>query len=240
MPFEPANNDGGVCWPIFPNGRKTDLLNYLLAPSTKSLGALALLFVTLLGCSEKPPSVASRSPAAAQAALPDGLQSYFEACCDDTGSLGIGFVAWHTYDYRFRQYLKRTQDPELKRLYVLENLHRDTGLALNDLQKGIIRTGKSSSRPLTAAEWQAAHESILQQIEDLGRYTTFTNYATTTRDPMDSPDPHLMFWVQDLRETLRSITNAPGANPQRAANVGQPIGPETDRTPGTAAPRRSP
>jgi len=206
----------------------------------KSLGALTLLSITLVGCSEKPPPVASTPPIALQAALPDRLQSYFEAYCEDTGSLGIGFVAWHTYDYRFRQYLKRTQDPELKRLYVLENLHRYTEMALGDLEKGIMRTGKTSSRPLTAAEWQVAHEQISQQIEDLARYTAFTNYAIMTRDPMDSPDPHVMFWVQGLRETLRSFTKAPGANPQGGANVGQPIGPETYRTPGTAAPRRSP
>src|ERR1043165_7621946 len=126
----------------------------------KSIGAMLLFSLALAGCSDK------HQPPATQAALPDRMQSRFEDYCDETGNLGIGFVAWHTYDYRFRQCLKRTQDPELKRLYVLENLHRDTQLALDDLEKGIIRTGQTSSRPLAAPEWLAARQRILQQIED--------------------------------------------------------------------------
>jgi hypothetical protein len=53
----------------------------------------------------------------------------------------------------------------------------------------------------------------MEQIEDLARYTAFTNYAITTRDLMDAPDPHLMFWVEELRQKLGSISNAPRANP---------------------------
>jgi hypothetical protein len=196
----------------------------------KFLIALTFLSLTLVGCSEKPPAAAPPP----QVALPDRLQSRFEDYCDYTGDLGIGFVAWHTYDYRFRQYLKRTQDPELKRLYVLENLHRDTEHALDDLEKGIMRTGKASSRPLTAGEWQAARQRISEQIEDLAKYTAFTNYAVSTRDLLDSPDPHLMFWIDDLRQVLSRITNAPGADPQGAANRSQPVRPETNR-PSTAA-----
>jgi hypothetical protein len=175
----------------------------------KSLIALSFLALTLVACSQKQPAAAPQS----QVALPDRLQSRFEDYCDYTGSLGIGFVAWHTYDYRFRQHLKRTQDPELKRLYVLEYLHRDTELALDDLEKGIIRTGKISSRPLTVEEWKAARQRISQQIEDLAKYTAFTNYAVSTSDPMNSPDPHLTFWVDDLRKTLGNITNTPVAIP---------------------------
>ena len=133
--------------------------------------ALALLSVALVGCSQKTPPTA-----APPVALPERLQSRFEDYCDYTGSLGIGFVAWHTYDYRFRQSLKRTHDPELKRLYVLENLHRDTELALDDLGKGIIRTGKTSSRPLTASEWQAARQRILEQIEETARPCGFSSF----------------------------------------------------------------
>src|SRR5437660_661255 len=141
----------------------------------KSIGVFTLLSAILLGCSGKTPPEKT-APVAVQVALPDRLQSRFEGYCDYTGALGIGFLAWHTYDYRFRQQLKRTQDPELKRLYVLENLHRDTEAALDDLAKGIIRTGKTSSRPLTPAEWQAAYQRILQDVEDLAHYTAFTNY----------------------------------------------------------------
>lgn len=193
--------------------------------------ALVFLSIALVGCPQN-----TSPPATPPVALPERLQSRFEQYCDYTGGLGIGFVAWHTYDYRFRQSLKRTHDPELKRLYVLENLHRDTELALDDLGKGIIRTGKAASRPLTASEWQAARQRILEQIEDLAKYTAFTNYTVSARDLMDSPDPHLMFWVDELRETLRSITNTPGANPQGGANGRQPVSSETNRGPAAAAP----
>ena len=204
----------------------------------KTFSALAFVSVVLVGCSQQQQQ--QQPQVASSVALPDRLQSHFEDYCDYTGGLGIGFVAWHTYDYRFRQYLKRTQDPELKRLYVLDNLHRDTERALDYLHKGIKITGKSLSRPLTEAEWQAERSRIAEQIEDLARYTAFTNYAAPTREPMDSPDPHLMFWVDELRQALRSITYAPGANPQGGTNVGQPVRLETNRTSETATPRRSP
>jgi hypothetical protein len=101
----------------------------------KSFSALALLCLVSIGCSQKPPQAPS-------VALPNGLQSRFEDYCDYTGGLGIGFVAWHTYDYRFRQHLKRTQDPELKRLYVLENLHRGTAVAIDNLETDQMQTGR--------------------------------------------------------------------------------------------------
>jgi len=180
------------------------------------IAVAAIAGLVVGGCSKQQSNVAQSEkprPAPSQGTLPDRLQSRFEDYCDETGSLGIGLVAWHTYDYRFRQHLKRTQDPELKRLYVLENLHRETELALDDLQEGIIRTGKTSSRPLSAQEWEATRQRILQQVNDLAQYTSFTNYSITTNDPMDSPDPHLMFWIEDLRERVRDLTNAPNANP---------------------------
>src|SRR4051812_48351155 len=106
---------------------------------------LIALVLAASGCSKQPEHAASPSTVT----LPPRLDSYFEQYCDYTGSLGIGFVAWHTYDYRFRQHLKETHDPELKRLFVLQHLNRDVEFALNDFEKGIVRTGKTSSRPLT-------------------------------------------------------------------------------------------
>jgi hypothetical protein len=163
----------------------------------------------LAGCSRQtPPS----SPVAA-VALPPRLDSYFESYCDYTGGLGIGFDASQTYDYRFRQHLKETHDPELKRLFVLQHLHRDVEFALDDFEKGIVRTGNISSRPLSLSEWQDTRKSIQTQIDDLAMYYAFTNFAKVKRDPLDPPNPKSdSMWIEELRGKLRSITNAPAAN----------------------------
>ena len=195
-----------------------------------------LLALVIAGCAAHSPP--SSRPAAT---LPPRLDSYFESYCDYTGGLGIGFVPSHTYDYRFRQRLKTAQDPELKRLFVLQHLHRDVEFALDDFKRGIVRTGKSSSRPLTLLEWQSTQQSIQTQIDDLAAYSAFTNFVSTTSDPLDPPDPSLdRNWVDGLRGKLRSITNAPAANPQGGANGRQPFRSETNRTSAAAASRRSP
>lgn len=127
--------------------------------------------------------------------------------------MGIGFDSSQTYDYRFRQQLKTTQDIELKRLFVLQNLYRDVEFALDDFERGRIRIGLSSYRPLTLSEWQSARQSIQTQIDDLATYSTMTNFAPVTRDPFDSRDPNLdKMWIEQLRERLHSVTNAPAAN----------------------------
>lgn len=173
------------------------------------------LLVAASGCSKQPEKAAPPSTFA----LPPRLDSYFEQYCDYTGGLGIGFVATHTYDYRFRQHLKKTHDPELKRLFVLQHLNRDVEWALDHFEKGIVRTGKSSARPLTLLEWEDTQKKIQAQIDDLATYYAFTNFATTNRDPFDPPDPKLdSTWIEEFREKLRSITNAPAANQGAAAN----------------------
>src|SRR5262252_3026349 len=89
------------------------------------------LVLAASGCSKQPERTAQPSTSH----LPPRLDSYFEDYCDYTGGMGIGFVASHTYDYRFRQHLKETHDPELKRLFVLQHLHRDVEFALGDFEK---------------------------------------------------------------------------------------------------------
>jgi hypothetical protein len=169
--------------------------------------AISFALVVLLG------GCATQQSRNSPVALPLRLDSYFEDYCDYTGSLGIGFVAWHTFDYRFRQHLKATQDPELKRLFVLQNLHRDVEISLREFGAGIVVTGKTSSRPLTLSEWRSTQQRIQTQIDDLAAYTAFTNFATVSHDTMDRSDRTLdASWVEELRETLRSITNAPAAN----------------------------
>ncbi len=198
-----------------------------------ALGFSLVLIGLSCGCSKPPATV---SP---PVALPARLEEYFKQYCNDTGSLGIGFVAWHTYDYRFRQHLKQTQDPELKRLYVLRHLHGDVDWSLRDFEAGIIRTGKTSSRPLTLPEWQAARRRLLEQIEDLDAYAAFTNFVTISRDPFDHPDPVFeRNWIEELRKKVSSITNAPEANNHGAANGSQPIRSESISTSSAAGARR--
>ena len=169
----------------------------------------AFAFLLLLaGCAEHSPTDSQSA-----SALPPRFQSYFEDDCDYTGNLGIGFVPTHTYDYRFRQQLKTTQDTELKRLFVIEHLYRDIGFALDDFERGRIQIGQASYRPLTLSEWQSTRQSIQTQIDDLAAYSAFTNFVAAARDPMDPRDPSLdKMWIDELRDRLRAVTNAPAAN----------------------------
>ena len=148
-----------------------------------------------------------------EAALPPRLNSYFEEYCDYTGNMGIGFAPDHTWDYEFRHRLKSTADPELKRLFVLQNLYRDVQFALLDFGAGKIRTGQAEYRPLTADEWLKTREDIQRKIDDLTTYASFTNFMSSSFDLMYTPDATLdLTWVDELRQQLRGITNAPAAN----------------------------
>lgn len=167
--------------------------------------AFALL---LSGCSGHSPDKKD-----AAVSLPPRLDSYFEEYCDYTGNMGIGFVAGHTWDYRFRHRLKSTTDPELKRLFVLQHLYSDVEFALQDFGAGKVRTGQASYRPLTLDEWRRTQQDIQQKIDDLAAYASLTNFASKSFDPLYTPDPSLdAAWVDELRQQLRSITNAPAAN----------------------------
>ena len=124
--------------------------------------------------------------------------------------MGIGFVAWHTFDYRFRQRLKTTGDTELKRLFVLQNLFHDVENDLRDFERGEIRTGQVSYRKLTPSEWQKERQSIDTQINDLANYVALTNFDTNTHDLLDPREPSVeKQWVDELRDRLRAVTNAP-------------------------------
>ena len=98
------------------------------------------------------------------------LDGYFQRYCDYTGGLGIGFVASHTYDFKFRQRLKATQDREIKRLFVLQHLYSELDLAISDFEKGIVVTGKNSSRKLTPEERVSTRTSIAERMDDLSRF----------------------------------------------------------------------
>lgn len=170
---------------------------------------LMALLVAVSGCLKQGEQAVTPSTVV----MPPRLDSYLEQYCDYTGSLGIGFDASHTYDYRFRQHLKATHDPEIKRLFVLQHLHRDVELALGDFEKGIIRTGKTSSRPLTLSEWQNKRKEIQAQIDDLATYSAFTNFATMDRDPLNPLNPKLdTMWIEELNGKLRGISNSQAAS----------------------------
>ncbi len=169
----------------------------------KPLVLSTTLILMALGCT-------TQRTAPHSSALPPRLDSYFEQYCDETGNMGIGFAGWDTYLYRFHQQLKTTQDPELKRLFVLANLHREVELALDDFEKGIVMTGQSSSRPLTLPEWMSTRQSIQTRIDDLAAFSTFTNFAKASSGPLGHSDPSLdKDWVEELHGKLRSVTNAP-------------------------------
>jgi hypothetical protein len=98
------------------------------------------------------------------------LDKYFEQYCDYTGGLGIGFVASHTYDYKFRQHLKETKDTELKRLFVLQHLYRDVDFDMRVYERGEIRVGKAEYRKMTKAETEAAKTRLLEMLDDLEKF----------------------------------------------------------------------
>ena len=95
------------------------------------------------------------------------LQEYFERYCDDDDSLGIGFVAWHTYDHKFRQHLKNTNDEELKRLFVLRHLYQHVDFALSDFEDDRIQISKNMYRKMTDDEKRNAKAQILGMLDDL-------------------------------------------------------------------------
>lgn len=95
------------------------------------------------------------------------LQTYFDRYCDYTGSLGIGFVASHTYAYEFRQRLKSTKDLELKRLFVLQRLYGDVENRMRDYERGEQRVGKVEYEKMTAREKDEARRELLDMLDDL-------------------------------------------------------------------------
>jgi hypothetical protein len=216
-------------------GRRASEAGCLLHLVKPLLLSIAMV-VAASGCSRR----SGDTPAVAKA-LPPRLDSYFEQFCDETGNMGIGFAPWDTYDYRFRQRLKKTKDTELKRLYVLKNLHREVEYRLRDFRVGRMQIGQGVYRPLTLAEWLSAQQSIQAKLNDLAVYSTFTNFAVASQDVYDRPDASEdTRWIEELRETLRSVTNAPGANPQGGANGRQPSGSDTNQPSAAAASRPSP
>ena len=116
-----------------------------------------------------------------------------------------------SYDYLFRQYLKRTKDPELKRLFVLQELDREIRFALGDIESGVTKRTKGASPPLTLVEWQSAKQRIQIQVEDFAAYSTFTNSETVpvrTLDPLIGRGFEEMTIAQ-LRWRLKNLTNPP-------------------------------
>ena len=98
------------------------------------------------------------------------FQVYFDRYCDDDDSLGIGFVAWHTYDNKFRQHLKKTNDEELKRLFVLRHLYQHVDFALSNFEDDKIQIGKNMYRKMTGDEKKNAKEQILRMLDDLEEF----------------------------------------------------------------------
>ena len=81
--------------------------------------------------------------------------------------MAVGFVAWHTYDHKFRQRLKTTADPEMKRLFVLKNLYQRAGYDLALFEQGEIDLGKGMRRKMSPEERRATFARISRLLDDL-------------------------------------------------------------------------
>lgn len=117
------------------------------------------------------------------------LDKYFERFCDYTGGMGIGFVSTHTYEFAFRQQLKNSQDPILKRAFVLKNLFIEIGFDIDEYQKGVKRVGKTEYEPLTAEEKAQARQNILDKLNDLDAFgdKETPGWTKELRDNIDKP-----------------------------------------------------
>jgi hypothetical protein len=127
----------------------------------KCISILLALSLAHCCCGEEP------AKPVAPSTLDAKLNARFEHYCDYTGNLGIGFVASDTYDYKFRQRLKATKDPELKRLFVLQHLYRGVGSGISTFEEGIVITGKNVSRKMTPQERASTRAEISKTLLEL-------------------------------------------------------------------------
>jgi hypothetical protein len=134
---------------------------------------LQLIFILcLVGCSSNKKEVVAHDEP-----LPPKLEEYFIRYCGYV-SPGTGIVGWETFDYRFRQQLTETEDPELIRLYVIYEMFIEFGHEVRLLEEGNKRVGKVEYMPLSWEEKQKVRSQLLEQITDLKRFISFTDYAT--------------------------------------------------------------
>lgn len=95
------------------------------------------------------------------------IDEYVEKYCDQTGNLGIGFVASHSYEHRFRQILKKTDDVELKRLYVLKHFCDGLERDIHDFEVGVVDLGKGEERAMTSEEKETIRHDLIEKLEIL-------------------------------------------------------------------------
>jgi len=119
------------------------------------------------------------------------LNRYFWRFCDYTGGMGPGFVPSHTYEIEFRQKLKATKEPELKRLFVLWHLYREVDFQMRDYLAGEVPIGKSLTRKMTPQEKIAARNSLVEKVNFLAKI-----------DPKDPTG-----WVARYRKQLKDNDN---------------------------------
>ena len=116
------------------------------------------------------------------------LQSHFLRYCDYQAGLPDG-----SYDLKFRQQLKLTDDNELKRLFVLKHLYRDLGFAERDFHAGRVRVGKVEYRAMTDPEREAAKRKVSKMLDDL--------------ESLDPVDP--LHVIQSARNRLKQGPGSP-------------------------------
>ena len=135
--------------------------------------------------------------------MPDRFDHYLQGYADALDNRDIGGSPRDTYHYRIRQQIKKSDDPELKRVYVMYEMHMSLNQSIRHFEEGIVMTGQDSSRCMTPDEWQTKRQELLARVNDLAAYTAFTNYQTRTPDIMDeSTFEKEVEWVEELRQRI--------------------------------------
>ena len=63
--------------------------------------------------------------------------------------------------------LKKTTDPDLKRLFVLQHLYGEMDIAVSDYKEGVVVAGKGMKRNMTPEEKEATRKKLIEKIKDL-------------------------------------------------------------------------
>ena len=59
--------------------------------------------------------------------------------------------------------LKKTTDPDLKRLFVLQHLYREMDIAVSDYKEGVVVAGKGMKRNMTPEEKEATRKKLIEK-----------------------------------------------------------------------------
>lgn len=155
--------------------------------------------------------------------MPDRFDHYLQGYADALDNWDTGGSARDTYHYRIRQEIKKSNDPELKRVYVMYEMHVSLNESIRCFEKGIIMTGQTSSRRMAPDEWRTIRQNLLVQVSDLSAYTAFTNYQTRMPDVMDNSNlGREREWVEQLRQRIDKVKEPPNKSQEGIGDGADP------------------